>query len=226
MTTFMEENLLSTYYIDKDHPEIIEFSTLLCQGLTRETDKAISIYYAVRDQIRYNPYSIDPEKSAMRASHIFKKKEGYCVAKAVLLAACIRSQGIPARLGFADVRNHLTTERLRKMMGSDLYVWHGYTEIFLNNKWVKATPAFNLSLCQNFNVHPLEFDGKNDSIFHPFDTLGNKHMEYVDDHGSFSDLPWELIMSEAFKAYPRYFEILDRKTKDFSAEAEKENQAQ
>lgn len=222
----MDVNLLSTYYINKDHPEIIEFSQPLCQGMTQNRDKAVSLYYAVRDQIRYNPYSMVPEKSTMKASYVLKKGEGYCVAKALLLAACVRSQGIPARLGFADVRNHLTTERLQKMMGSNLYVWHGYTEIFLNNKWVKATPAFNLSLCQNFNVKPLEFDGKNDSVFHPFDTLGNKHMEYVTDHGSFADLPWELIMAEAFKAYPRYFEILDRKTKDFSAEAKKENQAQ
>ena len=109
------------------------------------------------------------------------------------------------------------------MMGTDLYIWHGYTEFFLNGKWVKATPAFNLSLCQNFNVKPLEFDGTFDSIFHPFDTLGNKHMEYVTDHDSFVDLPWERIMAESLKAYPLYFEILDRKTKDFSAEALREN---
>lgn len=222
----MEENLLSTYYIDKDHPDIIKFSRPLCQGLTRDTDKAISLYYAVRDQIRYNPYSMSPENSAMRASSVLKKGEGYCVAKAVLLAACVRSQGIPARLGFADVRNHLTTERLRKMMETDLYVWHGYTEIFLNTKWVKATPAFNLSLCQNFNVLPLEFDGDNDSIFHPFDTLGNKHMEYVTDHGSFADLPWEHVLAESLRAYPLYFETLDLKNKDFSAEAKTENRTQ
>ncbi len=110
------------------------------------------------------------------------------------------------------------------MMGTDLFVWHGYSEIYLKGKWVKATPAFNLSLCQNFNVRPLEFNGINDSIFHPLDTLGNKHMEYVVDHGSFSDLPWERIMAAALEAYPRYFEILDRKSQNFSAQALEENQ--
>jgi len=219
----MESNLLATYYIDKDHPDIIAFSNHACTDQKTDTDKAIRLYYAVRDKIRYNPYSIEPAKSAMRASRILKKGEGYCVAKAVLLTACVRSQGIPARLGFADVRNHLNTKKLREMMGSDLFVWHGYAEIYLGGKWVKATPAFNLSLCQNFNVRPLEFDGKSDSIFHPFDTRGNQHMEYVADHGSFSDLPWEEIMTAVLREYPRYFEILDRKTGDFSAEALAEN---
>ena len=223
MATSMESTLSATYYIDKDHPDIISFATLACKGRASDIDKALALYYAVRDQIRYNPYSIDPEKSTMKASQILKKGEGYCVAKAVLLTACIRSQGIPARLGFADVKNHLNTKKLREMMGTDRFVWHGYSEIYLGERWVKATPAFNLSLCQNFNVRPLEFDGINDSIFHPLDTKGNRHMEYVADHGSFIDLPWDRIMAACIKAYPRYFELLDRDIQDFSKEALAEN---
>jgi len=223
MATSMESTLSATYYIDKDHPDIISFATLACKGRASDIDKALALYYAVRDQIRYNPYSIDSEKSAMKASQILKKGEGYCVAKAVLLTACIRSQGIPARLGFADVKNHLNTKKLREMMETDRFVWHGYSEIYLGERWVKATPAFNLSLCQNFNVRPLEFDGINDSIFHPLDTKGNRHMEYVADHGSFIDLPWDRIMAACIKAYPRYFELLDRDIQDFSKEALAEN---
>jgi transglutaminase-like putative cysteine protease len=221
----MESNLLATYYIDKDDLEIIRFSDLVCKGYTSDIDKAIGLYYAVRDKIRYNPYSIEPDRSAMRASQILSKGEGYCVAKAVLLAACVRSQGIPARLGFADVKNHLNTQKLSEMMGTNLFVWHGYTQIYLKGKWVKATPAFNLGLCQNFNVSPLDFDGVNDSIFHPMDALGNKHMEYVQDRGSFSDLPWETILTACVKAYPRYFEVYNRKSKNFFSEALRENQS-
>jgi transglutaminase-like putative cysteine protease len=219
----MESNLLATYYIDKDHPDITSFAGLVCKGQASDRDKALKLYYAVRDQIRYNPYGIDLENSAMKASQVLKKGEGYCVAKAVLLTACARNQGIPARLGFADVRNHLNTQKLKEMMGTDLFVWHGYSEIYLGGKWVKATPAFNLSLCQNFNVRPLEFDGRNDSIFHPLDTLGNRHMEYVADHGSFTDLPWERIRDACIQTYPRFFEHLDRNTRDFSKEALAEN---
>ncbi len=219
----MKEYLQPTYYIESDHPEIIAFAKQHSQSGKTDTKKAIEIYYAVRDTIRYNPYSIEPKKESMKASTILKRRHGYCVAKAVVLAACLRSRGIPARLGFADVQNHLNTERLRRLMETDVFVYHGYTEVFLNGKWVKATPAFNLELCNNFNVKPLEFDGINDSILHSFDKSGNLHMEYIKDHGSFSDLPWDIILAESMKRYPLYFKDLEVRSKDFSEEALKEN---
>ncbi|MBU1344634.1 MAG: transglutaminase family protein [Proteobacteria bacterium] len=220
----MEEYLKSTYYIDYDHPAVVEFAQKNCSTSENNTQKAVQLYYAVRDSIRYDPYSIEPKKESMKASAVLLKGHGYCVAKAVLLAACTRSQKIPSRLGFADVKNHLNTKRLAQLMGTDIFVYHGYTELFLNNTWVKATPAFNLTLCQNFNVKPLEFDGTKDSIFHPFDTSGNKHMEYVKDHGTFSDLPWDMILAGMIKSYPVYFKNLDKRSKDFCEEALKENQ--
>ena len=220
----MEEYLNPTYYIDSDHPAVVEFASRNSGSGEKEIEKAVQLYNAVRDGIRYNPYSIEPFKESMKASSVLNKGHGYCVAKAVLLAACARSQKIPARLGFADVKNHLNTERLRKLMGTDVFVYHGYTELFLNNKWVKATPAFNLSLCNNFNVKPLEFDGKKDSIFHLFDKSGNKHMEYVKDHGAFADLPWDILLAAMMKSYPKYFEDFERRSEDFSEEALKENQ--
>jgi len=220
----MEEYLQATYFINSDHPKVIAFASKNSESGDSNIKKAISLYYAVRDGIRYNPYSMEPGKESMKASSVLNKGNGYCVAKAVLLAACARRQKIPARLGLADVKNHLTTKRLMRLIGTDVYIYHGYTELFLNKKWVKATPAFNLELCNNFNVRPLEFDGTKDSIFHPFDKSGNKHMEYVKDHGTFADLPWDRIISESKKSYPTYFEDLERRSKDFSAEALKENQ--
>ena len=220
----MEKYLSPTYYIESEHPEIISFVNQNIKKNQTDLEKAVSLYYAVRDGIRYNPYSIEPVKESMKASSVLKKGDGYCVAKAVLLAACARSQQIPARLGFADVQNHLNTEKLKELMGSDTFFYHGFTELFLNNQWVKATPAFNIELCNNFNVRPLEFDGTKDSIFHPFDKSGNKHMEYVKDHGSFADLPWDIILDSMKKAYPKYFENIERRSKDFSDEALKENQ--
>lgn len=220
----MEEYLCPTYFIDSDHPDIMAYARENSRQGWTDLENAVQLYYAVRDGIRYNPYSIEPDRASMKASHILGRKYGYCVAKAVVLAACLRSLKIPARLGFADVCNHLNTERLRRLMGTDIFVYHGYTEIFLNNRWVKATPAFNLELCTNFNVRPLEFDGTADSIFHPFDKAGQRHMEYVKDHGTFADLPWETILAESMARYPLYFETLHVRTGgDFSAEALKEN---
>jgi transglutaminase-like putative cysteine protease len=164
------------------------------------------LYYAVRDKIFYNPYRINFDPPAMKASTVLNKKRGYCVTKAVLLAAVSRAMGIPSRLGFADVKNHLASERLKKIMQSDVFVYHGYTELYLDNKWVKATPAFNLSLCKRFGVNPLEFDGKNDSIFQAYDPSGRHFLKYVRDHGIFNDLPYDQIFEGMKKYHPLVFD--------------------
>lgn len=194
-----------TAFIDSDSPDVVRFAREVAGDETTRIGTAKKLYYAVRDGIRYDPYRIDLTLHAMKASSVLGRKFGFCVSKAVLLAAVARAEGIPSRLGFADVKNHLATERLRKMMKTDLFVFHGYTELFLEGQWVKATPAFNRSLCERFDVSPLEFDGKQDSVFHEFSRLGHRHMEYVHDHGQFSDLPFE-EMVEAFKShYPVMF---------------------
>jgi len=201
----MQIYLQPTRFIDSDSPEVTQFAGSCIRGAETDIDKAVRLYYGVRDGILYDPYHINFAPEALKASSVLARKTGFCVEKAILLAAAARVVGIPSRLGFANVRNHLTTERLRQAMKTDVFVFHGYTELFLENKWVKATPAFNLSLCQRFGVKPLEFDGRHDSIFHPFDNQGNQHMEYVYDHGQFPDLPYEKMVDVFKRRYPHFF---------------------
>ena len=201
----LQNYLQPTRFIDSDSSDIIAFAGTACEGTKGYIDKAVILYYAVRDGIYYDPYRIDFNPDALIASTVLSRGYGFCISKAVLLAALGRAQGIPSRLGFADVRNHLTTERFRRLMQTDILVFHGYTEFFLENKWVKATPAFNLTLCQRFGVNPLEFDGRSDSIFHEFDHQGNRHMEYVNDRGQFADLPYELMVKTVKKHHPLLF---------------------
>lgn len=197
----MSAHLQPTAAIDADHPEVRAFAVRHDPGgAVRE--RAVALYLAVRDQVRYDPYRIDLSTEGMRASTALRQGHGWCVPKAVLLAAVARAAGIPARLGFADVRNHLSTEKLRQRMGTDLFVWHGYTELWIDGGWRKATPAFNLSLCEKFGLLPLEFDGLHDSLYHPFDRAGQRHMEYVNQRGSFDDLPLEHIVSSFSAVYP------------------------
>jgi transglutaminase-like putative cysteine protease len=223
MSEDRNQYLHPTYFLDFDNPLVANFANSVCSKVRTPVEKAIALYYAVRDQIRYDPYDLQYSKYAMRASTVLNKESGYCVAKAVLLAAVGRFQGIPCRLGFADVTNHLSTARLRAMMGTDLFIYHGYTEMYLHDKWVKATPAFNLSLCTKFGVLPLEFDGSRDSVFHPYAANGQKHMEYVRDHGHFADLPFDRIFSAYGATYPRFFEQFGGDgNHDFASEAEQE----
>jgi len=159
----------------------------------------------VRDVIRYNPFLDFSDPRVFQASAVLEGQEGFCVGKAALLAACARAAGIPARVGFAAVKNHLTAPRLAETMGSDLFVYHGYTDLYLDGKWVKATPAFNLELCTRFRVKPLEFDGREDSIFHPFDQDNRRHMEYLRDRGTHADVPVDAIQQAFREAYPRFY---------------------
>ena len=196
-----DAELEATSTIESKHPAVVQFTSRQAGEATGDVERAVRLFYAVRDGIRYDPYQIDLTIDGMKASTTLELERGWCVSKAILLAACCRSLGIPARLGFADVRNHLSTERLRQRMRTDIFYWHGYTEMLLDGKWVKATPAFNIQLCEKFGLLPLEFDGRNDSLYHPFDSAGNRHMEYVHQRGTYTDLPLEEIMKTFRQKY-------------------------
>lgn len=207
--------LAPTPFIDSDSREV----TALVARVAPDgdaTDRVIRLYYAIRDEIRYDPYGIALDPDAFRASRCLAAGTGYCITKSIALAAAARAVGVPARLGFADVRNHLATPRLLALMSTDLFLWHGFTSLFLDGRWVKATPAFNLALCERFGVLPLEFDGRSDSLFHPFDREGRQHMEYVRERGSFDDLPYQAIAAD-FRA--NYARLLEQGRGDFHAEA-------
>lgn len=208
----------ATSTVESTHPSIVEFSSRATRGAASDPERAVKLFYAVRDGIRYDPYRLDLTINGMKASTTLANGYGWCVSKAVLLAAACRALGIPARLGFADVRNHLSTERLRQRMGTDLYYWHGYTEMLLEGKWVKATPAFNVELCQKFRLLPLEFDGRNDSLYHPFDLEGQRHMEYVSYRGLYADLP----LNDIIYTFQTEYNFEDMKVDDDSASFEED----
>ena len=197
----MNQFLAPGRYVDSAHPAVLAFAKRHASGRSA-IERAVSLYYAVRDGIRYNPFLDFSDDAVFRGSHCIETGQGFCIGKAALYAACARADGIPARVGFADVKNHLTTPALRERMGSDLFVYHGFTELELEGKWVKATPAFNFELCQRFRVKPLDFDGRSDSVFHPFDEDERRHMEYVRIRGSFADVPVEEITHAFKEAYP------------------------
>lgn len=193
--------LSPTEQLDSDHPAVAAFARTHAAGEDVRS-RAVALYLAVRDGFRYDPYRIDLSPRGMRASTVLELGIGWCVTKGTLLAAAARAAGIPARLGFADVRNHLSTERLRQTMKTDLFIWHGYVEMWIDDAWRKCTPAFNLTLCERFGLLPLDWDGHSDSLYHPYDRAGNRHMEYVHQRGTFDDLPLAQIVADFEATYP------------------------
>ncbi len=207
METSNAEFLQPGTVVDSAHPAVVDFASRAIAGISGERERAVALYYAVRDGFRYDPYAINLSDEGLSASGVLKRGHGWCVSKGALLAAACRAAGIPARVGYADVRNHLSTERMRQFMQTDVFYWHGYTSILLGGQWVKATPAFNIELCTRFKLHSLEFDGREDSIYHPFDLDGNRHMEYLGFRGEFADVPAETIRADFARIYPQLTEL-------------------
>ena len=198
----LEKYLRPTAMLDSGHPAVIRFA----RRAAGKTDgdpvaTAVGLYYAVRDGIRYDPYVPFHRPADYRASNILKLGRGYCVGKAALLCALARACNIPCRLGFATVRNHLATEKLIETIGSDRFVFHGYAEIMLNRRWVKATPAFNAELCVLHQVDPLEFDGHSDAVYQSYNREGDIYIEYLAYHGTFDDVPVDAIVNAWREAY-------------------------
>jgi len=221
----LEPYLQPTWFVDSTHPDIVAYAQQALGDARGEIDRACRLFYAVRDDIRYTAYGINMARECFRASHVLASGKGWCVNKSCLLAACCRAVGIPCRLGYADVRNHLATEKLLEYIGTDVFYYHGYNELFIEGQWVKATVAFNRRLCEKAKLHPLDFDGRHDSLYHPFDLEGRKHMEYLNDRGTYADVPYDDIVTKFAKIYTKFLNearqgnALDG---DFEAEIEAE----
>jgi len=198
------EHLAATTFIDAEHPVVRRFVEDAVGDAEADQERISRLFTAVRDQIRYDPYRISQEPGDYVASNVIRAGAAYCVPKAVVLTAGARSLGIPARLGFSDVRNHLQSAKLADAMGTDVFVFHGYSELYVAGAWRKATPAFNAQLCERFGVPPLAFDGSADALLHPFAGDGSAYMEYTRDRGVYADLPLELILEEFAAAYPGF----------------------
>jgi hypothetical protein len=196
-----ERYLRPTPAINCDHPLIIEKAKALTAGKADGAEQAVSLFYFVRDKIKYNPYVELHELEHYRASRTLERKEGYCIQKSVLLVALARAAGIPARLHHADIRNHLASEKMKQAIGTNIFTYHGYAEMFLDNRWVKATAVFDIDMCQENRIFPVEFDGQHNAIFPSHDLDGKPHIEYVVDRGTYDDLPLDEILSAFDKLY-------------------------
>ena len=205
--------LVETHFLDYNSAEIQNYLENV-PAFVDEIELAKYLYFKVRDGFLYDPYHLDLREEALKSSVISSQKRAWCVEKSILLASISRFFGIPSRLGFAIVKNHVGVEKLVTYLKKDEIVFHGYVELFLNEKWVKCTPAFDKRICRISKVSPLDWDGRTDSLFQEFEN-NLKYMEYIHFYGTFDDVPINLMNSEMKKHYPHLFEK-EWNTKEFS----------
>ncbi|MET0134520.1 MAG: transglutaminase-like domain-containing protein [Kibdelosporangium sp.] len=203
----------ATEFLDYESPVVRAFvgKALRDDGAAMtDMERARALYYAVRDGIHYEIQGADVSRAGLRASSIITHNMGFCVHKSIVYAAALRSVGIPCRLFYGDVRNHITTGPLEKLIGGEVFSYHGLTSGYLEGKWVKVTPVFNKLLCKLYRITPLEFDGRSDSMYHPYDEEGRRHMEFVRTHGDFDDVPYEKLITGIRANHPLLFASWDR----------------
>jgi transglutaminase-like putative cysteine protease len=213
-----DKYLCATSILDSDNGEVIRFAEEARGGSIDPVETAVRLYYAARDMIWYDPYYPFYLPEHYRASNIIKSRRGFCIPKAALLCALGRACGIPTRIGFANVRNHLATRQLLEYMGTDIFAYHGFTEFYLKGRWVRATPAFNKELCLRHNVAPLEFNGREDSIFHAYNNDNRPFMEYIEYLGDYPDVPVDIILAGWEKVYGK--DHLKRRIEEFEEHKE------
>ncbi|MCC6158243.1 MAG: transglutaminase family protein [Deltaproteobacteria bacterium] len=211
-------DLAPKYFVDSNDVHVRDFARQSIGDVRDEREKAVRLFYAVRDGILYDPYSLTLDPADYRASAVLARGRAFCVPKSILLAAAARAVGIGAHLGFADVRNHLTSKRLFEAMRTDVFAFHGYTSLLVAGRWFKVTSAFNRSLCEKFGVRPQEFDGGSDALLHPYDLSGRRHMEYLRDRGEHDDFPFDDFVAAMREHYPHWFASATRLSGDFETE--------
>jgi hypothetical protein len=204
----MNEFLEPGRFVDSAHPAVIDFSRKHAKGANQRA-RAVSLYYAVRDEIRYNPFQNFTVDESYRGSVCLERGVGWCVPKAALLAAAARAAGIPARVGFADVKNHLTSPRADRQTDG-----HGPFRVpRLHRAAIWTAAGSRPRRRSTWNCARGSASGRwsstarEDSIFHPFDEDNRRHMEYVSDRGSFADVPVEEIKRVFAETYPRYYNL-------------------
>lgn len=208
--TVIDPLLAPTAFLDHGEPEVQALVARTTRPDQDARERAVALYYAVRDGLRYEIYEADLSREGMRASRVLRAGSGLCIHKSIVYAAAARAAGIPSRLVLTDVRNHLASPRLKDFIGGDVFHYHCLVAIKLGDAWLKVTPVFNGRLCKLYGMTPLEFDGTGDSLHHPYDTHGQRHMEFVREHGAFDDLPYEAVVQGMRSAHPRLFATADR----------------
>lgn len=130
MDIFLEKS----YYVNFDDPIIIKKASKLFNDNMTDIEKVTTTHEFVMDQIPHS-FECNADVITAKASDVLKYKTGICHAKANLLAALLRSAGIPTGFCF----QHITLKE-DDSMG---YCIHAFSAVYVNNTWIKFDAHVN-----------------------------------------------------------------------------------
>lgn len=208
---WMEKYLLPTSFLDSDHPDIVNLVNRLTEPNDSDREKAKKIFYFVRDSIHYDMYAVSNVGDDYKASSILKQGRGYCVQKAIILAAMGRAVGIPSRLVLVAIRNHKAPADALEIMKTDIFFPHMYNQFYINSTWINVAATFDRDICERINVPWVEFDGVSDALLPSYGNDGKPYIEYLDRYGDFDDFPFQLVLEKL----PHYYEDYEAWFREF-----------
>ncbi|HOO72754.1 MAG TPA: transglutaminase-like domain-containing protein [Spirochaetota bacterium] len=204
--TDTDKYLAATKYFDGKHETVLSRTREITSPLNNDAEKAAALFTFVRDTVRYNPYMNLLDEKIYIASNVIASRATFCVPKAVLLVTMARAAGIPARIRFADIRNHLLPEKMKEALSGDVIYGHGFAELLINGTWLKATPAFDRFMCEERGYRLTEFNGAEDAVFHELDLKGNRHIDYLSYTDPFDDLPYTWLTDYYLEKFDKFRE--------------------
>jgi len=196
-----ERYLTATETIDSDSEALVRTAAALVQGCATDAERATKLFYFVRDSIPYNVYMISVFKEDFVASTVLDRGKGYCVQKAVLLAALGRASRIPSRLVFASIRNDRAPAQIVERLGTNVFPRHGYNQFFIDGRWISAAATFDRQMCERHGLATVEFDGVHDAHLPEVDVEGRPYITYVEKLGTYADLPLDWIVGVISKTW-------------------------
>ncbi len=203
----LNEFLRPTEFLDFDKKLVKKKAMEITEGCKSNKEKAISLFYFVRDEIKYNMYTYIPQhETNLKASTTLRRKNGFCMSKAVLLSTLARAVNVPASIHMVDIINHKVSKKVVDLMGTNAFLCHGYSELLIDGRWIKLTPVFDQTTAEKAGYLPnAEFDGEHDAMLSKHDTEGNLLVEYIKDRGNYSDVPIEEIKRIFVEGYKNLY---------------------
>ena len=132
-TSNPKDYLAANEAVDSNHPTIITKAKELSKGLTNDEVIAKNCFEFVRDEIDHSGDTL-ASITTYKASEVLEHKTGWCYAKSHLLAALLRTNGIPTGLCY---------QRLSQGSGAP-YCLHGLNAIYLKEHgWYRVDPRGN-----------------------------------------------------------------------------------
>jgi len=181
----MEDFLKETEYCDFSHSKIKSVSQKITENLKDDREKAVAIFYWVRDEIYYRVGLWN-----QKASKTLEEKKGTCTNSANLFIALCRSVGIPAGYYVLRVKGQqyfgpIVPKLLKKTISKESV--HIHAGVYLNNKWVKCDPSDDFEISQKTShLNPqsklIEWDGKKDAV------LNLEHEHIIKEEGPLANI--------------------------------------